>query len=89
MKEINIFFGLLVDESLDRNDFEKALTLVFRQMDDNVSDTSLEHTLLRRNIVATVAQFSALALPLFEPNQRLIVQAAFEEYRQSKPINFI
>lgn len=88
VKKINLVFGLLADGSLKRENFEKALILVFGQMDDNFSDIHLEYTLLRQNIIATIAQFSALVLPLLEPNQQLIVQTAFEEYRQNNPVAF-
>lgn len=86
IKGINVVFGLLAANRIEHNDLEHALQIQFRQMDDDAENIFLEHTLLRRYAIDTVAQFSDLVLPLLERNQRGIVQAAFSEYRQRNPL---
>jgi uncharacterized protein (TIGR02646 family) len=86
IKGINVVFGLLAAGHLEPQHLEHALQIQFEQMDSDVQNIRLEHSLLRRFAIATVGQFSALVLPLLEPTQRPIVLAAFIEYRQNNPL---
>ena len=83
---INTIFHLLITKHIQAEKLEVALQISFHQMDDDVRDVKLQHTLLRRYAVANVAQFSALVLPLLESTQLSIVLAAFTEYRRKYPI---
>ncbi|PHK32431.1 hypothetical protein VF13_38775 [Nostoc linckia z16] len=86
IKGINVVFGLLAAGHLEQQYLERALQIQFEQMDSDIQNNRLEHTLLRRFAIATVGRFSALVLPLLEPAQRQIVRAAFIEHRQNNPL---
>lgn len=86
IKGINVVFGLLAAERLEAQHIEHALKIQFEQMDSDVQNIRLEHTLLRRFAIATVGQFSTLVLPLLELAQQPIVLAAFIKYRHSNPV---
>lgn len=82
--QLNSAFGLAASGDMTMVDLIKTLHVLFRQLDENAQNTRLSHTLLRKRISESEANFSRLVIPLLQPDQQPLVLAALRQYRQSR-----
>jgi uncharacterized protein (TIGR02646 family) len=79
---ITTYFELWANNFLSIEDLPKALLLAFEEMNEKSENIELEHHLLRSCIVSDTTKFQQLITVLLPENQQIIVQEAFEEYKQ-------
>jgi uncharacterized protein (TIGR02646 family) len=79
---ITTYFELWANNFLSIEDLPKALLLAFEEMNEKSKNIELEHHLLRNCIVSDTTKFQQLITVLLPENQQIIVQEAFEEYKQ-------
>jgi hypothetical protein len=76
-----------LDDITDPVAKKNCIFRVFQQLDSNAFDELRSHTLLRRYIVETPAQFEALVVnEISNSAARIIITAAFRAYRRLNPL---
>ena len=78
-------FRLLADGLLPVEHFGKALSLCFKQVDDDSLNPQITHTFIRTTWMANTANFDTIVLPRLLAGQQAIVQQAFQQYIQANP----
>lgn len=81
-QRFNIVFDLVSQGTIDKKDIAKALKPVFKQLEDEIKDEKLLHTLLRWFIISNEKAFETVFAPYIENDeQRGFMIDAFKQYK--------